>query len=101
MLLRFILQVSNFCLHPDVHSLYTPMYTVCRSGCTNALHPGLQKVLQPANQMNCTVCNKKTIFVHLLSKTKLLCQHSRHLHCLSLVVLCFCFLPVPLHPEEK
>ena len=25
MLLRFILQVSNFRLHPDVHTLYTPM----------------------------------------------------------------------------
>ena len=56
MLMLFILQVSNFRLHPDVHSLYTPMYTVCRSGCTNALHRGLQKVLQPA-------CNKFIIYI--------------------------------------
>ncbi len=46
MLLRFILQVSNFRLHPDVHSLYTPVYTVCRSGYITSVHPGVWKVLQ-------------------------------------------------------
>ena len=46
--LRFILQVSNFRLHPDVQTLYTPMYTVCRPGCIMAVHPGLQKDLQRA-----------------------------------------------------
>ena len=46
MLLRFILQVSIFRLHPDVQTLYTPMYTVCRSGCIIPVHPGVWKVLQ-------------------------------------------------------
>ena len=32
MLLRFILQVSNFRLHPDVQTLYTPMYMVVDLG---------------------------------------------------------------------
>ena len=49
MLLRFILLVSKFRLHPGVHSLYTPMYTVCTPGCIMAVHPGLQKDLQRAN----------------------------------------------------
>ena len=44
----FILQVSNFHLHPDVQTLYTPMYTVCRPGCTIAVHPGLHEDLQRA-----------------------------------------------------
>ncbi len=46
MLLRFILQVSNFSLYPDVQTLYTPMYMVCRSGCIIPVHPGVWKVLQ-------------------------------------------------------
>ena len=46
MLLQFILQVSNFRLHPDVQTLYTPMYMVCRSGCIIPVHPGVWKVLQ-------------------------------------------------------
>ena len=47
MLLRFILQVSNFRLHPDVQTLYTPMYTVCRPGCTIAVHPGIHEYSLP------------------------------------------------------
>ena len=42
------LQVSNFRLHPDVQTLYTPMYMVCRPGCTIAVHPGLHEDLQRA-----------------------------------------------------
>ena len=33
MLLRFILQVSKFRLHPGVHSLYTPVYKYPTPGC--------------------------------------------------------------------
>ena len=46
--MRFILQVSKFRLHPDVRSLYTPMYRLRRPGCTSILHPGLHKDLLPA-----------------------------------------------------
>ena len=46
--MRFILQVSKSRLHPDVRSLYTPMYTACRPGCIRSVHPGVRKVLQRA-----------------------------------------------------
>jgi len=45
MLLRFILQVSNFRLHPDVQTLYTPMYKFRTPGCMIVVHPGVHKVL--------------------------------------------------------
>ena len=48
--MRFILLMNNTCLHPDVHSLYTCMYAVCRSGCTIDVHPGLHEELQRADK---------------------------------------------------
>ncbi len=52
MLLQFILQVSNFRLHADVRSLYTPMYRYYTPWCTDVVHQGVYEVLQRANYNN-------------------------------------------------
>ena len=65
MLMRFILQVSNFRLYPDVQTLYTPMYTVCIPGCTIAVHPGIQEDLQRAFLYNNRNLDKSQILLRL------------------------------------
>ena len=41
MFMRFISQVSNFRLHPDLHISYTPVYDSNTPGCTACVHPGV------------------------------------------------------------